>query len=181
MLDEKALVQIILDAGADNAAPISVGDMTFDRVFRDICASNSCGNYGMCYMCPPDVGDIDVLMDEAKGYDRGVLYQTITAIEDSFDFEGMSEAGVRHNACTQRIARVVGRRDGVLHLSSGGCRVCKTCAKRTGDPCRHPNLAMASLEAYGVDVYRTATAAGLKYINGPNTVTFFGMVLYQEH
>ena len=102
MLDEKALVQIILDAGADNAAAISVGDMTFDRVFRDICASNSCGNYGMCYMCPPDVGDIDVLMDEAKGYDRGVLYQTITAIEDSL-ISRMSEAGVRHNAA-QRIA-----------------------------------------------------------------------------
>ena len=31
----------------------------------------------MEHTCPPDVGDIDTLMDEARRYGRGVLYQTI--------------------------------------------------------------------------------------------------------
>ena len=37
---------------------------------------------------------------------------------------------------------------------------------------------MASLEAYGVNVSRMAQAAGMKYINGANTVTYFGAVLF---
>jgi predicted metal-binding protein len=55
------------------------------------------------------------------------------------------------------------------------------CAKRTDEPCRHPDLAMASLEAYGFNVSRLAAAADMKYINGQNTVTYFGAVLFKEN
>jgi hypothetical protein len=37
---------------------------------------------------------------------------------------------------------------------------------------------MPSLEAYGVNVSALASAAGMKYINGQNTVTYFGAVLF---
>ena len=39
---------------------------------------------------------------------------------------------------------------------------------------------MPSMESYGVNVYQTAQQAGLKYINGQDTVTYFGMVLWGE-
>ena len=39
---------------------------------------------------------------------------------------------------------------------------------------------MLSLESCGVDVYNTSRATDLKYINGQNTVTFFGLLLYRE-
>ena len=66
----------------------------------------------------------------------------------------------------------------VLHLGAGGCGVCKPCAKQSGEPCRFPELAMPSLEAYCINVSELARAAGMKYINGPNTVTYFGAVLF---
>ena len=34
------------------------------------------------------------------------------------------------------------------------------------------------LEAYGINVSRMAQTAGMKYINGTNTVTYFGAVLF---
>ena len=37
---------------------------------------------------------------------------------------------------------------------------------------------MASLEAYGIHVSKLAKAADMKYINGQNTVTYFGGVLF---
>jgi hypothetical protein len=40
---------------------------------------------------------------------------------------------------------------------------------------------MASLEAYGFNVSRLAAAADMKYINGQNTVTYFGAVLFKEN
>ena len=64
------------------------------------------------------------------------------------------------------------------HLGAGGCGVCDTCAKRTNEPCRFPEKAMPSLEAYGVNVSELARSAGMKYINGQNTVTYFGAVLF---
>ena len=37
---------------------------------------------------------------------------------------------------------------------------------------------MKSLEAYGIHVSKMAEAAGMKYINGQDTVTYFGAVLF---
>jgi hypothetical protein len=37
---------------------------------------------------------------------------------------------------------------------------------------------MPSLEAYGVNVSGLASVAGMKYINGQDTVTYFGAVLF---
>ena len=42
------------------------------------------------------------------------------------------------------------------------------------------DLAMSSLEAYGINVSVLAPQAGMKYINGINTVTYFGAVLLGE-
>ena len=67
-----------------------------------------------------------------------------------------------------------------LHLSGGGCGLCPTCAQADGEPCRFPDRALSSLEAYGIDVYNTSKSTELKYVNGPDTVTYFGMILFRE-
>jgi predicted metal-binding protein len=179
-MNEEELMAIVLREGADHAAPVTRDKITYDPIFRDICAKNTCGSYGKCYMCPPDVGDIHELIKKAQAYDRGVLYQTIASLEDSFDIEGMMAAGDRHNECSRRVKDMLPQDARILHLSSGSCKACPQCAKREDLPCRYPEKAMASLESYGVDVYKTACAAGLKYINGTNTVTYFGMILFME-
>jgi hypothetical protein len=47
--------------------------------------------------------------------------------------------------------------------------------------CRFPEKALSSLEGYGLDVYQTALHAGLPYVNGQNTVTYFGMLFFPEN
>ena len=169
-----------LSLGAFKANVIEAKGIKTDRVFRDMCASNSCGMYGKCYMCPPDVGDIDKLMAEIGDYDYSIVYQTVTELEDSFDFEGMIEAKKKSYPLAQSLRKVFVDMNvtKVLHLGAGGCGVCKTCAKRTGEPCRFPKKAMPSLEAYGINVSELAKASDMKYINGQNTVTYFGAVLF---
>lgn len=180
-MTENALRAMALSCGASNAAWVNIKqDVVFDAVFRDICATNACGEYGRCHMCPPDIGDIHELMAEARTYDRGLLYQTVGELEDSFDIEGMLEAGKLHNDCAARIRDESSGIPGLLHLSSGGCRMCARCTRKDDLPCPFPELALSSLEAYGVDVYNTATKAGLRYHHGPNTVTYFGMVLVKD-
>lgn len=174
------IVDRSLSLGAYKASVIGTEQIETDRSFRDMCAANSCGVYGKCWMCPPDVGEIDVLMAEIKNYRYALVYQTVSQLEDSFDFEGMVEAK-KHTYPLAQSLRSVFAEEGithVLHLGAGGCGVCKTCAKRTGEPCRFPEKAMASLEAYGINVSQLAKAADMKYINGQNTVTYFGAVLF---
>ena len=177
------LIAEAIALGAFKANVIAADKIECDRIFRDICASNGCGMYGKCYMCPPDCGDIDVLMAELGEYDFVLVYQTVSELEDSFDIEGMFEAKNKFRPISQKL-RGVFRNAGiekVLHLGAGGCGVCKVCAKRTDEPCRHPDLAMASLESYGINVSRLAAAADMKYINGQNTVTYFGAVLFKDN
>lgn len=174
------LVGEVIKLGAYKAGVTDVKGISFDRVFREMCARNSCGMYGKCHMCPPDVGEIDELILEARAYDYILVYQTVTELEDSFDFEGMTEARRKMPAITQKMRKVfedmgITR---VLHLGVGNCGVCEICAKQTCEPCRYPELAIPSLEAYGINVSKLAESAGMKYINGQNTVTYFGAVLF---
>ncbi len=181
-MNQADLMNAALSLGATRAACLPVKDVVLSASFRDICASNACGFFDKCYMCPPDVGDIHELMARIGTYDCAVLYQSVHALEDSYDYEGMVEAGARHCALSQALEKELRARGekNYLHLSAGGCRVCKTCMKRENQPCRFPDKAMASLESYGIDVYNTAKNANLKYVNGQNTVTYFGMVLWRE-
>ena len=181
-MENRKLIDAALSCGADKAVVISCGQIVLNAEFRGMCEANRCGIYGKCYMCPPDVGPIDELMQKVRSFDKALFYQTITRLEDSFDIEGMAEA--RKNLTrvsgrlTDALRPVLG--DGALHLSAGGCGLCETCAKTTDEPCRHPDRAIASLESYGMDVYATTKSTPMKYINGADTVTYFGMVLFSE-
>ena len=175
LLEEKTLT-----LGAFRTKVLESSAVETDASFRDMCARNACGMWGKCWTCPPDIGQIDALMAELQQYSHVLVYQTVGQLEDSYDFEGMTEAGKHHNRVAQSL-RTVFAEAGIsdpLHLGAGGCRVCPVCARRTGEPCRHPELAMSSLEAYGIHVSRLAAKADMKYINGSNTVTYFGAVFF---
>lgn len=174
----KKWIDRIVECGAQRAVAVRREDIRYDLIFREICRGNACGGWGACWMCPPDVGPAEELIEQARRFPGGVLYQNVYPLEDSFDYEGMMDARRAHQACSMRIAQVLP--EGVLHLSVGGCGVCERCAKKDGEKCRFPDKALPSLEAYCINVYDTAENAGLKYINGQDTVTYFGMVLFGE-
>ena len=174
------MTDLALSLGAFRASVIPVESIETDAAFRDMCAANVCGNYGRNWKCPPDAGDIHELIAELRTYSYALVYQTVSELEDSYDFEGMMDAGAAHNRLMVELRRGIDTLalPRVLHLGAGGCRMCEVCAKRTGEACRHPDLAVASLETYGVNVSKLAPAAGMKYINGKDTVTYFGAVLF---
>ncbi len=181
-MDGERILQTALSCGALKAAVIRREQIVLSESFRALCEQNVCGAYGRCWTCPPDCGDIRDLMARVRSYDAGVLYQTVGQLEDSFDFEGMVEAKNEHRRLSQRIRDALEEAGvgPVLHLGAGGCGVCDVCARVTDEPCRFPDRAMVSMEACGIDVSHTAASTPLKYINGQNTVTYFGLILYRE-
>ncbi len=181
-MDVQTLMDAALAGGACHAAMLDQSQVVLSDSFREICESNQCGGYGRCWMCPPYIGDIHDLMEQVRQYPHAMLYQTIGQLEDSYDIEGMFEAGAVHAQVSQQIQQAVKPllQAPFLHLTCGGCHLCETCAKLEDKPCRFPDKALSSMEGYGIDVYQTAASTPLKYINGQNTVTYFGIILFSE-
>lgn len=176
------LKAFILEAGAYKVGVVPVDQIACEPEFRKLCESNACGMYGRSWMCPPLVGNVNELIQRLRAYHWAVVYQTVDELEDSYDFEGMMDAGKKMNDLTARIRRELkaqGETTSLL-LGAGGCRICPRCAKLEDKPCRFPDEAITSLEAYGINVSALASQAGMKYINGVNTVTYFGAVFLRE-
>ena len=176
----ETLTKIAIDVGFQGVEIIKTDEIVLSAEFRDACEKNTCGLYGKCWMCPPDAGDIDMLMSCINNYSYGLLVQSIDSLEDSFDIEGMLESRKLH----AKKMRVLKKKlkcelpENVLFLSVGGCGYCKECSKLSDTPCRFPEEALSSLEAYGINVSATVGKTSLRYINGQNTVTYFGIVLF---
>jgi len=65
-----------------------------------------------------------------------------------------------------------------LLLGAGACAVCAECSYPEGEECRFPDKAISSVEAHGIDVKKLLEANGLSYVNGVNTVSYVGLLLY---
>ena len=181
MIDRGQIVQQIEGMGASHAAYVAPKEIPFDEAFRAACAQNACGFYNRCWTCPPDAGSIEDCMERVTAFPHAVLFQTISPLEDSYDIEGMHDAAVAHNRLTLKIQQTFQQTElECMVLGAGACGVCQTCTKPEGIPCRFPDLAVTSVEACGVNVYELARICGLRYINGQNTVTYFGLLLYRE-
>jgi predicted metal-binding protein len=194
-------IQVILASlGVTRSGEVAVPDIVFNPAFREACAANQCGQYGTNWACPPGIGEPAELIAHAKTFARGLVIQTVWPLEDAFDFDGMMAGKDKHTALFRRVvARVApllaacgadatarrtrpaadrGGPTGYLALSAGTCSVCETCTFSSGEPCRLPGQAMASLEAYCIDVAALIEAAGLSYNNGPDTVSYVGLILF---
>lgn len=146
---------------------------------RDACAKNDCGNYGKNYMCPPSVGDLDYYRDVVSRYDKALLFSQVYTFQNRQDYRRMHEIMGGFSYTVENLHRSIRRAgiDGTV-FSAGCCTICKECGILTDEPCRFPDEAMPSLEASGVDVVQLTKDTGLKYNNGPKTMTIIGLVLY---
>ena len=166
-------------AGISSANVIDPAAITFGQEIRDICARNACGNYDRTWACPPAQGSVEECRARVLAYGHALVFQTVYPLEDSYDYEGMMEGHASFKKVCDALFDTVttaGLR-GFLLLSNEGCGRCTKCAW-PDSPCRFPERLFPALEGFGIYVNKLAESAGMRYINGANTVTYFGMLLY---
>lgn len=183
-----AVRQVLTELGVTRTGEVSVADIVFNPAFRDACAMNQCGKYGTNWACPPAVGEPAELEARARRFTHGLVIQTVWPLEDEFDFDGMMAGHDKHAVLLNKVvARVVpllpltsvsAGTARYLAFGAGACSICETCTFASGEPCRLPGQAMSAIEAYGIDVAALITSAGLSYNNGPNTVSYVGLILF---
>jgi predicted metal-binding protein len=124
------------------------------RRVRGFCAENKCGNYGANYMCPPYIGSLREIKVRLKAFRRGVLLRYSESLDVSHDREGVERTKVAfHNKILQ--LEDFFENEGVAPgwgMIGGSCGLCPVCLAKSGQPCRYPDRARASLESMGIDV-----------------------------
>lgn len=158
-----------------------VAKLVFRQEVRDMCKAGRCGAYGTRWTCPPYCGALEESVEKAKKFSHGILLQMTGAMEDDFDVECMQET---ERLLKERLAlfakSLKNRTISCLPMTAGTCTKCKTCTCPDA-PCRFPEEAYTSMEAYGLIVNDVCALADVKYNYGPKTITFTACVLFNEN
>ncbi|MDO5484886.1 MAG: DUF2284 domain-containing protein [Sarcina sp.] len=157
----------------------AVRDLKFMEEVRDMCRANKCGLYGKTWTCPPACGTLEDSRRKAEKYKWGIVLQTTAQMEDEFDGEAIEDAQIRQKKrFADYCARLREAGEDFLPMGSGGCGVdCGECTYPDA-PCRFPDQAFTSIEAYGLIVTDVCRLADTPYYYGRNTVTFTSCVLF---
>lgn len=177
-LIEQLLSDPTLPCTVHELAWVSPRTIPFSEGVRGMCAANRCGMYGKSWACPPGVGDWQTLRDECYAHTHALIFTTKHVLEDDFDIEGMQKAAEDHKTFNRTLCDLLeAHAIPCLLYGAGGCTLCKTCTYPDA-PCRFPTRAHRSMEACGIDVGALARLCGIKYNNGPLTVTYFSMLVF---
>ena len=169
---------ILETAGVFQHGAVPTAEVKFHDEVRKMCQDGQCGSYGITWACPPGVGTVDECRERCLQYDTMLVFSAKFDLEDSFDFDGMQQGMHDFKLVSRAIdAAVKPHLDGYLLLSNESCDLCAACTYPDA-PCRFPDRAHGAIEGYGILVSELAGQAGMNYINGANTVTYFGALLY---
>lgn len=167
--------------GAAASGVFQTSDLRFSKEFRELCEQNSCGKYGTNWMCPPAVAPFEEVKARVLKFSKGVVFQTVHTLEDSFDYEGMLNGEADHRQVFNRIYEFIRSEGGcpdVFALNAGACKVCEKCTYPQGGACRFPDRAVPSIESHCIDIFALLACCNIPYNNGPNTVFYAGLFLF---
>ncbi|MDO5456416.1 MAG: DUF2284 domain-containing protein [Eubacteriales bacterium] len=172
-------VALAEETGFGGRGIFAARDLKFLEEVRDMCKMNKCGNYNRLWTCPPACGTLEESRKKAGEYSWGIVLQTTAQMEDEFDGEAIEEASALQRArFLSYTARLRDTGEDFLAMGSGGCGAgCQTCTYPDA-PCRFPDRAYTSMEAYGLLVTDVCRSANTPYYYGRNTVTFTSCVLF---
>lgn len=177
MANMDSIIQLALDAGFSNVVPLDCQTIRLKPEVRDMCAADKCHGYATNWACPPGCGTLDECAQKVAGYHHGIIVQTVGTLEDAFDFEGMTELVEKHGRLfTEFAQKLYNEYPNLLALGAGGCRICSQCTY-PDQPCRFPETATSSMEAYGMLVSEVCTSNAIPYYHGPGTLAYVGCYL----
>ena len=163
--------------GFDTASPMNPSLLQAREDVRGMCAADKCKSYEKNWTCPPACGTIEECQRRMQRYTHGILLQTIGYMKKTIDSKCYRETETRHRENLAVFAdQIRAEYPDALCLGAGGCRVCARCAYP--EPCRFPEQAISSMEAYGLFVSQVCKDNGVPYYYGEKTIAYTACVLF---
>jgi predicted metal-binding protein len=171
--------ELALSCGFSHAGLMDADTIRLRTEVRDACAVNKCGAYNTKWSCPPGCGTLEECEARIRKYKKGILLQTTAILEDSMDYETMSQTGKDHGARMEVFGDEIKKLyPGSMVMGAGACRRCEKCTF-PDQPCRFPDKMTSSMEAYGMVVSDVCQDNNLPYYYGKDTLTYTGCVLLE--
>jgi predicted metal-binding protein len=189
------LLEIALKNGATAARILPVHRVVLDERVRLKCEVPRCSSYGQYLTCPPHVMSMEDFSRILARFEWSMLVQVAARGIDSTDKGGagintriLEEVDAVHRPFQLKLLKVVEMVEAAAFkrglryaagLVGGSCVLCEACVEdKTSDACRYPFRARPAMEAVGIDVYKTAEAAGLPIqLSSSQDVLWTGLVL----
>ena len=179
MPDYKKLAEMAIKCGFTHCARLDVSTLEFMQEVRDMCNADQCDSFNKSWSCPPACVTLEDVRKLVKGYSFGLLVQTVGEIEDSYDWEGIMEAGALQKANFAKLWDELEKEYGdVLAMGTGSCKLCESCTY-PDEPCRFPDRMEVSMEACGLFVSKVCTDNSLAYNYGQNKIAFTSCFLVE--
>lgn len=199
----EVLCKLAKKLGATNAVFFDAKGVVVDERVRLKCRVPICDDYGSNLMCPPYAMSINEFREILAKYSYAVLIQVETPIPSEMAKEIRKADDVAALYKTDRfldsyrtsftpakskIRRIVHKVEAkafalgyrfATGFIAGSCLLCAKCVVvDSNEPCRHPFRARPSMEAVGIDAFKTAENAGLLFdIPAKNKTVWNGLVL----
>lgn len=174
------------ELGATNAVSFKAEDVVVDERVRLKCLVPPCKDYGKNLMCPPFVMSVQEFRELLSKYEWAILVQVETPIKSEMKNEvqqtdnvsglyknkkfldayvkGFGPTFTQLHSIINKIesqASMMGYRF-AAGFKAGTCTLCPECrATESKETCKHPFQSRPSMEAVGIDVFKTAEMAGL--------------------
>ena len=172
MPDYEKLAAMARECGFTHSAPLNISTLEFRQDVRDMCNADRCNNFGKSWSCPPACAALEEMRERVSEFSGGVLVQTVGELEDSYDWDGIMDAGARQKSSFAKMWAGLEKEYGhVLAMGSGSCKLCESCTY-PGSPCRFPEKMEVSMEACGLLVSKVCSDNALAYNYGPNKIAF---------
>ncbi len=180
MINIQEVMDEALAEGFSQVGELNCEALEFMPEIREMCAANRCQSYCKNWTCPPACGSLEQSVEKASQYTKGIIVQTIGKMEDDFDYDTISATMNIHRDNVDRFAQKLRKQyPDVLPMGAGACAICETCSYPDA-PCRFPDRAITSMEAYGLFVSKVCTLSGVPYNNGPQTITYTSCYLLDK-
>ncbi len=121
------------------------------QYFNKLC-KESCPNYGNKWTCPPYAPDYSQFVTKYEYIYILLLYIELEQLDYiKQDYLKVKAANWILKSRIDKALRA-SLNENEFYISAGSCRLCKSCKKKVGEPCIHPELRTYSFEALGINV-----------------------------
>lgn len=119
-----------------------------------------CSNYGKSGSCPPAVPSVEECREAIMGYETAILIHRNIPFESKEAYDELNNQFHRKLLDAERELFLAGYYKALL-LSHTDCHICASCkADGNRENCLFKAKSRPSVEAMGIDVFKTARSAG---------------------
>ena len=176
-MDRQAVEAQLCELPISQYAWIDPRQIEFSERIRYVC-EHECTMYGKSWACPPAVGTVEACREKVLSYPAGLVFTTLTEVEDIADLEATFATRAPHEQITRQVRDILRQyASDVLTFSTEACAICEHCTYPNA-PCRNPDRMFPCVESYGVVATDLAEKNGIEFYNG-NLVTWFSVLCYR--